>query len=72
VATGRLFTTSMHGERVLRVLAFDANSGKQSWYRELQDQQVEKTVEAMYNGLNALSEVAKDSGDLGVIAGLSE
>ena len=34
VASGRLFTTAMNGERVLRVLAFDADSGKQSWYRD--------------------------------------
>lgn len=40
--------------------------------RELQVQQVEKAVEAMYNGLNAISEVARDSGDLGVIAVLNE
>ena len=35
VASGRLFTTAMQGERVMRVLAFDADSGKQSWYRDL-------------------------------------
>lgn len=35
LASGRLFTTAMHDERTLRVLAFDAASGKQLWYRDL-------------------------------------
>jgi hypothetical protein len=49
-----------------------AGQAKRNGDTEKQIEQLELAVEAMYNALNAYSEVARDSCDRGVIAVLNE